>query len=170
MSHADNKVGWCLRKADKELKAGDEHRGLVRMKPDVELARAHVKKAEHNLKAISDFKRMGYSDWSASAAFYSVYHCFLAIAAKSGYESRNQECTFALIRSLIGKKEIDLDVALVDQVSELGAEGKHESATVVEVRESGQYGVKLSLEAETFDRLLKLAKVVLDKTKEILQE
>ncbi len=170
MSHADNKVEWCLRKAEKELKTGDEHRGLVKIRPDVELARAHVKKAEHNLKAISDFKRIGYSDWSASAAFYAVYHCFLAIAARSGYESRNQECTFALIRSLIDNKEIDLDVSLVDQVGELDAEGKHESVTVVDVRESEQYGVKLSLEDETFERLLKLAKVVLEKTKEIMQK
>lgn len=170
MSQVDNKVRWCLKKAEKELKEGDKHRGMVKTRPDLDLAQSHIRKAEHNLKAIRDFRDAGYSDWSASAAFYSVYHCFLAIAAKSGYESRNQECTFALILSLIDKKEIDLDVALVDQVSELDAEGKHESATVVEVRESGQYGVKLSLEAETFDRLLKLAKVVLDKTKEILQK
>lgn len=167
--HAENKVKWCLKKAEKEFKQGDRHRGLIKIKPDPELANAHIKKAEHNLKAITDFKNFGYSDWSASAAFYSVYHCFLAILAKFGYESRNQECTFALIYSLIETKQINLNKEDIQETSSFNSEEKQESFTIVEIREIGQYGIKLSLEDETFNRLVKIAKTILDQTKELLE-
>ena len=170
MSHSENKVNWCLKKAEKELEQGDKHRGLKTIKPDLELVNSHIKKAEHNINAISDFKRFGYSDWSASAAFYSIYHCFLAIITKFGYESRNQECTFALIYRLIETDKIKLDKALVKQIQVFDAKEKHESASIIEVRESEQYGVKLSLEEETFARILTTARIILDRTKEILED
>lgn len=168
MSQLDNKVRWCLKKAEKELKGGDKHRGLVKTRPDLDLAQSHIRKAEHNLRAMSDFRDAGYSDWSASAAFYSIYHCFLAISAKFGYESRNQECTFALVRQLIAQKKISLDSALVDEVCVLETEETQQSPTVVDVRETGQYGISISLEDVEFNRLLGLAKKTLDKTKEIM--
>ena len=43
-------------------------------------------------------------------------------------------------------------------------------ATVIEIREIEQYGIKLSLEDEAFDKLNHIAKTILDKTKEILEE
>ena len=170
MPHAKNKVEWCMKKAEKELQKGDKHRGLIRTRPDQKLAGSHIKKAGHNLNAIRDFKRMGYSDWSASAAFYSIYHCLLAILAKFGYESRNQECTFALIYNLIETGQIPLERGTIEQVHALEPEEKHESPTIIEIREVGQYGIALSLENETFSKLLKKAKEILDQTKEILEE
>jgi uncharacterized protein (UPF0332 family) len=169
MSHAENKVNWCLKKAQKELKETNTHRGLLKIKPDTGLARRHIKKAEHNLKAMSDFRGIGYSDWSASAAFYCIYHCLLAIIAKLGYESRNQDCTFALIYRLIEEGKIGLDKETVQSVHELNPEEKHESSTIIGVRESQQYGVSLSLEDDTFKTLHKTALEVLDKTKEIIE-
>jgi len=79
MSHAKNKVEWCLKKAERELGEGRAHRGLVNIAPDLHRAREHVQKAEHNLKAMLYFKDGGFSDWCSSAAFYSIYHCLLAI-------------------------------------------------------------------------------------------
>ena len=169
MSQIDNQLSWCLKKAEKELKAGGRHRGLVKIISSQELAKEHIKKAEHNLKAISDFKKYNYSDWSASAAFYSIYHCLLAILVKFGYESRNQECTFALIYQLIESKQINLDKNLIEKIHSLNHEEKHESPTIIEFREQGQYGVKLSLEDETFNNLLSISKSILEKTKEIIQ-
>src|SRR3989344_3319647 len=101
MSHAKNKLDWCLKKAEKEFKEEGNHRGLRKIKPNKLQALEHLKKAEHNLEGAIEFSKIGYSDWSASAFFYSIYQCFLAIGAKFGYESGNQECTFALINSLI---------------------------------------------------------------------
>jgi|SRR3989338_375696 len=105
MSHASNKVDWCLEKAKKELQLSERHRGLVKVKPNLDNARNHITKAEHNLAAISYFSEGGFSDWSMSAAFYSLYHCLLAIAQKFGYESGNQECTITLIKWLKENKK-----------------------------------------------------------------
>ena len=53
MSHAKNKVSWCLNKAKKELKEEGEHRGLVQVEPNKVRALEHIKKAEHNLEGQS---------------------------------------------------------------------------------------------------------------------
>lgn len=109
MSHAKNKVEWCLKKAERELKESGKHRGLVNAEPDLKKAKDYINKAEHYLKATEYLKKGDFSDISTSTVFYSMYHCLLAIAVKFGYESRNQECTFALIYSLIEDKKIDFE-------------------------------------------------------------
>ena len=42
MSHAKNKVEWCLRKAENELKDSKKHRGLVKIKPDMKKAKEFI--------------------------------------------------------------------------------------------------------------------------------
>lgn len=108
MTQAANKVHWCLSKAQKELKEGKKHRGLVVIKPNVQVAQAHIKKAEHYFQATQYLKDGKFTDICASTLFYTVYHSLLAIAAKVGYESRNQECTIALMYTLIEEKKIPL--------------------------------------------------------------
>lgn len=46
MSHAKNKVEWCLRKAEKELAEGKKHRGLIKVEPSLEKSKDHISKAE----------------------------------------------------------------------------------------------------------------------------
>lgn len=169
MPHSKRMVGWCLKKAERELSERGTHRGLVRIKPDPYLINNHIMKAEHNLKAVMDFKRIGYSDWSASAAFYSIYHCFLSILVKHGYESRNQECTFAMIYELIESGRIKMDKNMIQEIFSLNPEKSHENPTITEIREIEQYGVRTSLENNFFERILKLNMNILEKTKEILE-
>ncbi|PIN68590.1 hypothetical protein COV93_08890 [Candidatus Woesearchaeota archaeon CG11_big_fil_rev_8_21_14_0_20_43_8] len=161
---------WCLKKAEKEIEEKGTHRGLKKIDQDKDLASMHIRKSEHNLNAIKDFKRIGYSDWSASAAFYSIYHSLLAIITSKGYEGRNQECTFALIYQMIENKDIDLDIELIKSVHLLDHESIHEDPTIIELRESGQYGVSLTIEDSIYERLLLAAKVVLDKSREIIED
>lgn len=47
MSHAKNKIEWCLKKAEKELISSSKHTGLIKIKPDILLSRENIKKAEH---------------------------------------------------------------------------------------------------------------------------
>ena len=170
MSHVDRKVKWCLKKAEKELQEGNKHRGLIKRSPDLVLAHKHILKAEHNLKAVVRFKEIGFSDWSAPATFYAIYHALLAVLVKQGYESRNQECTFALIYHLIETKQIRLDEKLIAEIHALQPEETHEKPTIVDVRESEQYGVSLSLEDNTYNRLLSIAKEILDQVKVFIEE
>lgn len=159
-----NKVEWCLRKAEKE---GRKHRGLVKIAPDLGLVNSHLKKAEHNLKAIGDFQSMGYADWSPIAAFYSVYHCFLAILAKHGYESKNQECTFALIDYLIEIGQLNFPAGLIEQVYNMKPEAQNESL-LIELREFEQYGVSTSADVQLIAKLIKFSREIMDRTKEAL--
>lgn len=144
MSHAENKIKWCLKKAEKELKEKGKHRGLAKIEPDMGEAKKHLMKAEHNLLAISYFSEGGFSDWSMGAAFYCIYHCFLAIAAKFGYESRNQECTIALIRHLKQEGKIQLDEKFISALDSYDAAKRHES-NIIEEREEFTYGTSLSV-------------------------
>lgn len=170
MSHAKNKVNWCLRKAEKELQEGKKHRGLVQGEADLGKAREYLAKAERNLKATLYFHRGGFTDWCSSSLFYTMYHCFLALLAKQGYESRNQECTFALIANFIEEKKIPLDREDLEKVSALDIKGTQESPeTAVSLREEYQYSTKVSLENKEYQELLQLAKRIIDKTKEIVE-
>ena len=165
MSHAKNKVKWCLGKALKEKDERGKHRGLVQVEPDIKNARKHIEKSEHYLKATL-FLEKEFSDVSASTVFYSIYHALLAILSKFGYESGNQECTFALIYSFIEDGEIDLDKELLDKISslDLGEE------SVIGLRERYQYGVELSMREEIFNENFEVAKELLGKVKEIIEE
>jgi len=168
MSHSQNKVEWCLRKAQKELKSSEKHRGLVKTEQDIELAKAHIRKAEHYFKATTHLKKGYFSDISASTIFYSMYHCLLAIIAKFGYESRNQECTFALIHKLIEDGKIQLAKELVDKIASF--EIQHDEKTSIELREQYQYGTELSLRDNLYNELLELAQKIITETKIIIQK
>lgn len=159
-----------MEKAEKQLKKGRKHRGLIRVGENRGKARQHIKKAERNLEAAMEFREIGYEDWGVSAGFYSAYHCLLAILAKLGYESRNQTCTFALINCLVGRGEVDLDSGLVERINDLDAGAIHESPTVIELRESMQYGVEVSVEGEEFERMLESVRKLLDQAKVAIED
>jgi len=168
MSQASNKVDWCLKKVEKEIEETGIHRGLIKIEPDINMAEKHIIKAEHNLNAALFFDKGDYSDWSASAFFYCIYHCFLAIARKFGYESRNQECTLALIELLREEGKIDIDDKFIDTLKITKAEEMHES-NVIKIREDFQYGVKLEFkERREFSELENMCKEIINKTKEIV--
>jgi len=101
-----------------------------------------------------------------------MYQALLAIAAKFGYESRNQECTFALIRSLIEEKKIDFSQNTLEKISTLDIERSqttHEQTTV-EIREEYQYGTSLAIGENLYKQLLQLTQEVLEKAKEIIED
>jgi len=169
MSHVKNKTKWCLDKAEKELKKVKSHRGLMAVGPSLEKARQYLAKADHYLKATDYLKQGNFSDISASTVFYCMYHCLLAIAAKFGYESRNQECTFALISALIEDGQIDLEQSMLDKLATVDV--SEDSQTSLEIREQYQYGTNLSLKNEAiYKDLVSLAKDFLTKTRAIVEK
>lgn len=167
MSQASNKVEWCLRKAEKELKEGGKHRGIVKVKPDIEKAKSFINKAERFLRATEWLKKGDLSDVSTSTVFYCMYDCLQAIAAKHGYDSRNQECTFALIYHLIEEGSIDFDKEVLEKIASV--EPKDEEQTSVSIRERYQYGTEFNVKEDLYKELVELAKEVLSKTREIIK-
>lgn len=175
MSQASKHIEWCLNKATKEIgeckKSGKtiKHRGIVKIKPDIEEAKKHIAKAEHNFKAISKFKEIGFSDWSISAGFYCIYQCFLAIAVKYGYESRNQTCTIALVEYLKEENQVNIDAKFIDMLKEEDLKTEEIEDKVIDMREDYTYGVEVSVEDETkINDLTKNCAEMIDIAKEIV--
>lgn len=169
MPHISNKIKWCLNKAKRELEETGLHRGLVEGEPDMNLAEKHIVKAEHNLNAALYFERGGYSDWSTSAFFYCLYHCFLAILRKYGYESRNQECTLAVIELLKEERKIDIGSKFIDTLKITKI--KETDHSIIKIREDFQYGVELDFKRkDEFDEFAKMCRELIDVTKEIIFE
>lgn len=168
MSHAENKVRWCLAKANKELQQQQKHRGLVEQPPDSKLADQHLAKAEHNLKALLYFGEGGFEDWSISAGFYCLYHCLLALLSKYGYESRNQECTLAAVEHLIEQKKLALDPKFIKALKQYERIDERHERTAIELREIFQYGVGMKVESTELQWLTQLCKEAIDAVKDIL--
>lgn len=174
MSQASKHVEWCLNKAEKEIeeckKLGKrlKHRGLLKGNPDQEEAKKHLAKAEHNLSGITQFKEIGFSDWSISAGFYCIYHCFLAIGAKFGYASGNQTCTISLMRFLKENNKIQLDDKFIELLEYEDVEDVREDS-VIDLREDYTYGVQISVKDEAkLNDLKKICKELIDITKQII--
>ncbi|MEK6811848.1 MAG: HEPN domain-containing protein [Nanoarchaeota archaeon] len=156
-----NKLDDCLREG---IKGGERHKGLRKIDIDEKLVEEHIKKAKHNLNAITEFKNVGYSDWSASAAFYALYHCLLALLVRFGYQSRNQTCTFAFVEDLINRGKISLKLEELKEIFDRDiTENLAHSEKILDIRENMQYSFKTSMEVQEFNRLLERTKFLFDK-------
>jgi len=154
MSHVKNIKKAKLKKSERELKESGKHRGLVRIKPDLQKAKDYINKSEHYLKATEYLKNGNFSDISASTVFYSMYHCLLAIAAKQGYESEGK---------------MDFKEAMLDRITSLNVK-ETDKKTTTEIREQYQYGTELTIKDDIYKELIELAKEVISITKVIIEE
>lgn len=167
MSKAFKHVEWCIRKAEKEIgeckKVGKraKHRGLVKVKVDMEEAKNHLEKAEHYLRVTDYLVRGNFSDISMSTIFYTMYQCFLAMASKFGYESGNQVCTFSLIEYLIEDGKINMDLRFLRYFD-------YENESIIELREDYTYGTETEVDSNKIKFFISECKELLDLTKEVI--
>lgn len=154
---------WCLEKG----KAGEKHRGLAKIKPDIKESSEHIEKALHNLKAIDYNIKGGFQDWAVSAAFYAMYHALLAILYKIGYESRNQECTLTAIEYLIDKSKLKLDKVYLAKIK-AAADMQADSAKTL--RERFQYGTEVRVNKVLLNKLHKDSIEIVEAVRIALEE
>jgi uncharacterized protein (UPF0332 family) len=160
MPQIDAHLKWCLKDAKR----------LVKTKPDLDLAQKHVKKSEYNYGVVQTLERLKNYDWAFNVGFYSIYHCFLAILAKYGYESRNQACTITVLHTLIKDKKLDLDKDLITQFDTLDVEKNITNPTIRERRELFTYGVETSIDLQQLKKIKELILKVQRETIRILGE
>ena len=160
MPQADEHLKWCLK----------DSKRLIKIKSDLNLAQKHVKKSEYNYRVVQTLERLKIYDWAFNVGFYAIYHCFLAILAKYGYESRNQACTITVLLTLINEKKLDLDKDLVTQFDTLDAEKNITNPTVRARREISTYGVETSIDLQQLKRIKELILKVQRETIMILKE
>ena len=163
-----NKLNECFKEGEK---GGERHKGLKKIELNANLIDEHLKKAGHNLNAITEFKNIGYSDWSASASFYALYHCLLALLTKFGYQSRNQNCTFAFVEDLINRKKIPLNLEELKEIFDRDiTEDLSHSEEILDIRETMQYSFKTSLNDKEFNKLLERTKLLFDKLRREIEK
>ena len=173
MSRASKHLDWCLNKAKREIEECKnqgkriKHRGLLKINPDLERAKEHIEKAEHELEVTEYLKKGKFLDAGVSTIFYSMYHCFLAIAAKFGYESSNQTCSIALIESLKEEGKIDIDMRFIDIFKYKESE-EEKKDSLIEMREDYTYSTKLSFNAAKLNALIEMCRELIEMTKEII--
>ena len=140
---------------------------MKEIQPNIQLSEEHLMKAKHNLKAADYNIKGGFSDWGVSQAYYAMYHSLLAILFKTGYESKNHECTINTVEHLIeeGRIELDLkDIAFIRTTEQMT------SKDAKSLREEFQYGTKTTVNEELLDELLKNAKLVVENIELALNE
>jgi len=160
MPQIENHMKWCL---------SDKNR-LVKVKPNIELAQKHLKKSEYNYNVMQSLDKIKIYDWALNIGFYSIYHCFLAILSKHGYESRNQSCTMSAILSLIKNEKISLDKDIIFQFDILDVEKSTLSPTIRMERELATYGVETSINLKQLQKVKELIVKVQRETIKILAE
>lgn len=149
-----NKMEWCLRKGEI---GGRKHRGLRKTDPDIEQSKEYLKKAEHNLEFAHDVKKLKkYDDWVFPVAFYAMYHASLAILSFFGYESRNQECTFTVLKYLKSEKKIDITDEDLNSLRR-ARKSAGEDTDMKTLREDFQYGSKTKADTELVKNTIKAA-------------
>ena len=102
--------------------------------------------------------------------YNAIYHCFLALLSKYGYESRNQACTITVLLNLIDEKKFDLDKDLVTQFDTLDVEKNITNPTVRERREISTYGVDTSIDFQQLKNIKELIIRTQRETIRILEE
>ena len=160
MPQIDEHLKWCLK----------DPKRLIKIKPDLDLTQKHVKKSEYNYGVVQTLEGLKIYDWALNVGFYTIYHCFLAILAKYGYESRNQACTITVLLTLINEKKLNLDKDLVTQFDTLDVEKNITNPTVRESREISTYGVETSIDLQQLKRIKELILKVQRETIRILGE
>jgi uncharacterized protein (UPF0332 family) len=160
MPQIENHLEWCLK----------DPRRLAKKKPDKNLAQKHLHKSEYNYSVAQKLEGWQIYDWALNVGFYAIYHCFLAILAKYGYQSRNQSCTITVLLSLIEQNKLDLDKDIVLQFDTLDVEENMANPTVRINRELSTYGVETSIDLAQLKKLKELIVKVQRETIRILAE
>ena len=159
MSQIDEHLKWCLK----------DKRRLTKTKPDLSLAQKHIKKSEYNYSVVLTLEGLKIYDWALNIGFYAIYHCFLAILAKYGYESRNQSCTITVLLTLINEKKLEFDKDLITQFDTLDVEKNITNPTIRESRELSTYGVETSIDLQQLKKIKELILKIQRETIKILE-
>jgi uncharacterized protein (UPF0332 family) len=150
-----SRLDWCLSNEDR----------LKRIPANNLKSKEHIGKAKHNLLATDYNIKGGFNDWAVSQAYYAMYHGLLAILYKSGYESKNHECTISAVEHLIETNKIELDI---DDIAFIRTTEQMKLQDAKSLREEFQYGTKTDVNKKILNNLVKRAKEIVEKIEVIL--
>jgi uncharacterized protein (UPF0332 family) len=161
----------------KALKRSKDERGLRISKPNENLSRGHLSKADHNLIVMTDLSNLGHEDWTVIAAYYAMYHSALALLAKIGLESKDHATTAAILEYFFGEHISKEMIGKFNQLKE--SKDKIEAVTIEEkyidylwkvkrARETVQYGISIGYKEK--DSIVSNAREFVSKIKLVVSE
>lgn len=152
---------WCLKQGEK----GEKHKGLRETEPDFLMAKKHLDKARHNFETAIKNKKDA-PDWSIAMYFYAAYHSLLALLSQLGYESRNQECTFACVEFYISQG-LGFEKELIGWIRKTSQQVEKDAK---DLREEFQYGIKVEVSRDLLDAVGEKTKEFIYKTEVLLDK
>ncbi len=84
---------------------------LIEQGVDVDVAKSHLEKAEHNLHAAQKMAENKIFDWQIVCAYYSMYHATMAALFLIGLEARSHECAIAAFEAFYISKKVPKEYA-----------------------------------------------------------
>ncbi len=73
---------------------------------DVDSAKQHLDKSEHNLLAAQKMAENKFFDWQIVCAYYSMYHATMAALFLIGLEARSHECAISAFEAFYINKKV----------------------------------------------------------------
>lgn len=139
---------------------------IIQKNNTTNLIEAHVKKAEHNLKVLTQLTSE-FNDWKIISLYYALYHSCLALLANKSFVSKNHTATLVFIIKHyieINKEEIDLieELQVKEQDAIFYTELKNK-------RHEANYSTNLFFDDEQIESILKKTILFLNKVKDILK-
>ena len=163
------------------LKRGKEKKekeiGLKITEPNHNLSSGHIKKADHNLIAMTDLSELNHEDWVVIASYYAMYQASLSLLARIGLNSKEHAATVAVLEYFFGEK---IGKELLERFNSLKNEkDKLEAITIQEkfidylwnikqARENVQYGVDINYKES--EKIMNNAREFVNKIKLVLNE
>lgn len=132
------------------LRRSERERGLRLGRPNNEVARGHMEKADHNLVVMTDLARLGHEDWVVITAYYAMYQSALSLLARIGLASKDHSTTAAVLEHFFGGQ---ISRPLLQRFNQLKERKEKLEALVIQekfidylwearrARETVQYGV-----------------------------
>lgn len=163
----EKSVQDCFRSSIKEEKKGRKHKGLLKIKPDIEAAKDYILKAKKNLELCKIYKEKGFDYKLPEEWFYILYYCALAILSKFGVESRSQRCTALFLRYVKDKGLIEYDNQFIQRIT---VYKEKEKKSDVDEREKSRYSpsIRIMEVMQDYDKMMNVCKEAISQCEEII--
>ncbi len=157
----------CFATALKEEQKGKKHKGLLVIKPSIEIAQGYIERAKESLKFCDLYNKMSADYKIPEEWFYALYYCALAILAKFGVESRSQRCTALFIEHIKGKELIEYDNEFIKRIF---VHKEKDKESDVDEREKARYGswIKSEKVREKYDSMMEICREAISQCEEII--
>lgn len=115
---------------------------LIRTNPDINVAEAHLTKAETNTAVMELMLQNKFFDWTIVTAYYSMYHATLAALWLIGIDARSHECAVLAFERFYAKKGMveNKYVEYLHRAKELGEKYAETLEKVKTMRVQASYG------------------------------